>query len=169
MSDNAIIQLGVPVRFAWKNFRRGYSDRRGNGVGAVYKIEVEVLAEDWATLETMPRHADGEMVMWVTDVGMEPEKPKREKKAKEATPYGQIWKELHLAGFFNAPGIRESIEAVREDDCTGPHLLMRKVFGVESLSREVGPEQIYARFPADQFPQVQAMVEQARRKVGEKQ
>ncbi len=93
-------------------------------------------------------------------------KPKKEKKPKEKTPHGQLWKELYLAGFINCPGMREAGGAVGPIAGETTHQLMRRVFGVESLSREVGPEQIYAKFPPAEFPQVQTMVEQAVRKAG---
>lgn len=97
-------------------------------------------------------------------------KSKKERKPKEKTPHGDMWRFLHLDGFFNAPGVREAIEKVRGGNAyEDPHLLMRRVFGAESLSREIGPEEIYARFPRETYPQVYTMVEQAKRKAGEKQ
>ena len=91
-------------------------------------------------------------------------KPKREKKPKEKTPYGDMWRELFLAGFFAAPGVREEVDGERETLTDSYRDLLRRVFGVESLSREVGPEQIYAKFPPSLYPQVKTMVEQALRK-----
>ena len=161
MSDSTIIQIGVPVRFEWKNFRRGYSDRRG-GIGAVYKIEVEVNAEDWATLETMPRAADGEMVMWVTEIGSD--NGDKAKKAKEVTPHGALWRELFLVGFINCPGIREAVNNLPKSGYEKPRDLLRQLFGVKSLSREIGEDKIFAQFPEIEYPQVKVMVEQAKRK-----
>jgi hypothetical protein len=93
------------------------------------------------------------------------EKPQRKPKAaKEPTPYGQLWRYLHLDGFFAAPGIRESLAEVRESDGDDPHTLMRKVFDVASLSNEVGAGEIYNKFPPDEYPAVKVMVEQALRK-----
>lgn len=164
MSDSTIIQIGVPVRFEWKNFRRAYSDRR-RGVGAIYKMEVEVTAEDWATLETMPREANGEIVMWVTEVGGAEPKEKKEREPKG--PYGQLWKHLHLAGFVNCPGVTETIDkewsVAGEPDGEGRWETLHRMFRVESLA-EVSPERIYALFPEDKFPQAKVMVEQAKRK-----
>lgn len=165
MSDkNGIAQVDKPVQLTWRNRR---VKTRENDGGVFFLVEVEVDEESWGFLKTIPRNANGEMVIWVTEVGMEPERPKKEKKAKEKTLYGDMWKELILAGFFNCPGVREAINATSVQVGETPHQLMRKVFGVESLSREVGPERIYDKFSPEEFPQVQTMVQQALRKAGE--
>jgi hypothetical protein len=89
-------------------------------------------------------------------------KPKREKKAKG--PHGQLWRELYLSGFSNAPGIREAVEDARETPEQSAWAALHAVFGgVESLAL-VSPEQIYQRFPPDEYPAVKTMVEQALRK-----
>jgi hypothetical protein len=164
MSDkNGIAQIDKPVQLTWRNRR---VKTRENDGGVFFLVEVEVDEESWGFLKTIPRNASGEMVVWVTEVGMITERPKREKNPKEKTIYGAIWKELVLAGFFNCPGVRETINAASVQVGETPHQLMRKVFGVESLSREVGPEQIYAKFPPDEYPQAKVMVEQALRKAG---
>jgi hypothetical protein len=91
---------------------------------------------------------------------------KAKKKPKEKTPHGDMWRELFLAGFINCPGVREAVNELPKSGYEKPRDLLRQLFGVESLSREVGQYQIYERFPAGQFPQVEIMVEQAVRKVG---
>jgi len=88
------------------------------------------------------------------------------KAAKENTPYGQLWRHLHVAGFFAAPGVRETIEEVRKQPDEEAHILMRRVFDVDSLAREVGPGEIYNKFPPNEYPAVKTMVEQAKRKAG---
>ena len=163
MSDkNGIAQVGKPVQLAWNN-RRVITKENTKGEFFCL-VQFEFDEEAWGFLKTIPRNANGEMVIWVTDVGMVPEKPKREKKPKEQTPHGALWKELILAGFFNCPGVREAISDACSHFSETPHMVMRKVFGVASLSREVGPEQIYAKFPPNEYPQVKTMVEQALRK-----
>jgi len=87
------------------------------------------------------------------------------KAAKEPTPYGQLWKQLHLSGFFAAPGVRETLGEVSTLTGEPPHQLMRKVFGVESLSAAIGPDEIFAKWPPNEYPAVKTMVEQALRKV----
>lgn len=163
MSDkNGIAQVDKPVQLTWRN-RRVRTKENVNGEFFCL-IEFEFDEEAWGFLKTIPRNANGEMVIWVTEVGMEA-KPKKEK--KQPGEHGQLWKHLHLAGFFNAPGVREALEDVRENPHQDAHSLLRKAFGVESLSREVGPEQIYAKFPKSDYRQVEVMVEQAKRKAGE--
>lgn len=159
---DTIIQPGVPVRFEWRNFRRQYRER---SIGALHLIQIEISAEDWAALATMPRDADGEIVMWVTEVGgVKEENPRREKKPKVKTPFGDLWQELlhRNRGFEHIPGVKEALEELRGAGYEQPHELMRKVFGVESLSHAIGPAEIYAKFP---YPQVKTMVEQALRQV----
>ena len=165
MSDkNGIAQVGKPVQLSWNN-RRVITKENTKGEFFCL-VQFEFDEEAWGFLKTIPRNANGEMVIWVTEVGMEPEKPKKEKKAKEKTPFGDMWRELYLAGFSGCPGVMEARE---QFSGVGLDLRkqMRKVFGVESLSREVGPERIYDKFPPEEFPQVQAMVQQALRKAGE--
>lgn len=165
MSDNGkngIAQVGKPVQLAWNN-RRVITKENTKGEFFCL-VQFEFDEEAWGFLKTIPRNANGEMVIWVTEVGMEPEKPKKEKKAKEKTPHGDMWRELFLSGFSNCPGVREAIADVSGPVLEKPRDLLRKVFGVESLSREVGPETISATFPPQQFPQVQTMVEQALRR-----
>jgi len=166
MSDkNGIAQINKPVQLTWRN-RRVITKENTKGEFFCL-VQFEFDEEAWGFLRTIPRNADGEMLIWITEIGMEPEKPKREKKPKEKTPYGAIWKELVLAGFFNCPGVREALDAA--DVLANPltaHQLMRKIFGVESLSREVSPERIYELFPPARFPQAKVMVEQALRKAG---
>src|SRR5262245_12770260 len=92
----------------------------------------------------------------------------RSKAAKEPTPYGQLWRHLHIANFYSAPGVRETLEEFRKSDDEKPHELMRKVFDVESLAAEIGAGEIYNKFPPNEYPAVKTMVEQAQRKVEQK-
>lgn len=164
MSDKSgIAQVDKPVQVAWRNRR---VKTRENNDGIFFLAEFEFDEETWGFLKTIPRNANGEMVIWVTEVGMVTEKPP--KKEKEKAPFGALWQQLlhRNMGFEHTPGVKEALEEARESAYETPHALMRKLFGVESLSRLIGPDEICAKFPPDQFPAVQIMVEQAGRKVG---
>lgn len=105
------------------------------------------------------------MVIWVTEVGIVTEKPKKEKPSKGS--HGYLWRELRLAGFMNCPGVRESIEETRETDQELAWDILHRVFGVSGASLAViGPEAIYAKFPPDEYPAVKTMVDQGLRKAG---
>jgi len=119
-----------------------------------------------AVLPDTDEQAAHEAVNGTQDMDKQPKTQPRSKAAKEKTPYGDLWRYLHIDGFFAAPGVRESLEEVRENgqEEWSPHLFMRKVFGVESLSREIGPGEIYNKFPPNEYPAVKTMVEQAMRK-----
>src|SRR5262245_49334542 len=163
MTDKqGIAQANRPVQLTWRN--RRVKTRETND-GVFFLLEVEVDEETWGWAKTIPRNANGEAVVWVTEVGMITEKPEKEKKAKpQKGPHGRRGYHLHADGFVGQPGIRDAIEGRRENGSDERHVLMRKVFGVDSLSWQIGPKQIYEIFPEDQYPQVKVMVEQARRK-----
>lgn len=167
MSDkDGIARVDKPVQVTWRNRR---VKTRENNDGVFFLVEMEVDEETWGFLKTIPRNANGEMVIWVTDVGMITEKPKKEPgKPKESKgPYGQLWRELYLSGFVNAPGVREAVEAMRETATEPAWEILHRVFGVGGASLAViGPDDIHAKFPRDEFPAVKAMVEQAIGKVG---
>lgn len=143
--------------------------------GPVYRISFEVTAEVHKSFMDARQgnlRLIGRMAV-APDTDEQPahdaiaptEKPKKEKKVKEPTPHGAMWNELFRTGFTGCPGVKEAIA----DEC-GPTLekprdLLRRVFGVKSLSREVGPAEIYKRFPAKEFTAVKVMVEQALRSV----
>lgn len=94
------------------------------------------------------------------------EKMKRRKKEPEIKgAFGQLWRHLYTAGFANAPGVKETLEEVRRDASEEPVALLRRIFGVEGASLTmIGPEEIYAEFPPNEYPAVKVMVEQARKK-----
>lgn len=168
MSDkNGIAQVDKPMQLAWRNRR---VKTRENDGGVFFLVEIEVDEDSWGFLKTIPRNANGEMVIWVTEVGMVTEKPKKEKKPKEKTPHGDMWNWLlhRDLGFQYIPSVADALEDVQESPDEDAHALMRKVFGVESLSMSIGPEEIYAKFAADERKQIKGVVEQALRKAGEK-
>jgi len=163
MSDkNGIAQVDKPVQLTWRN-RRVKTRENGNGEFFCL-IEFEFDEEAWGFLKTIPRNANGEMVIWVTEVGMVAEKKTRQKPSKGQ--YGALWKQLFLAGFVNSPGVTEAIDKAYSEPGKTRWDALHAMFGVESLAA-VSPEQIYEMFPPSEFPQAQVMVEQARRKVGE--
>lgn len=160
-NKNGIAQVDKPVQLTWRNRRvRSKENEKGE---FFYITEFEFDEEAWGYLKTIPSNANGEMVIWVTDVGLVTEKPK---KPKEKGPHGKLWRELFLDGFVACPGVKEAIEAIRETEYEKPwEDLLHRLFGVGGASLAViSPEDIYARFPKEQFPQVQTMVEQAKRK-----
>jgi len=93
-----------------------------------------------------------------------PKKTKKEPKPKVKTVFGDLWQELlhRNMGFEYIPVVKAALESVRSSPREDAHKLMRKVFGVESLSHLIGPDEIRTRFP---HRDVTKMVEQARVKV----
>jgi len=154
------------------------SSRRGKD-GPVYKLSFEVSKEVHdAFMEAAESNLRiiGRMAVLpdtdeqiahdaVNGVGDAPKTQPKRNTAKEPTLYGQLWKQLHLSGFFAAPGVRETLEEYREADDEKPHTLMQKVFGVDSLSASIGADEIYERWPPNEYPAVKTMIEQAQRKV----
>jgi hypothetical protein len=166
MSDkNGIAQVDKPVQLTWRNRR---VKTRENDGGVFFLVEMEIDEESWGFLKTIPRNANGEMVIWMTEIGMVEEKPK---KPKVKTPYGDMWQELlhRNLGFEYIPSVADALEDARQSPDEDAHTLMRKVFGVESLSLSVGPEQIYAKFPPEEYRQIKAVVDQAIKKSGGRQ
>jgi len=162
MSDkNGIAQINKPVQLTWRN-RRVITKENTKGEFFCL-VQFEFDEEAWGFLRTIPRNADGEMLIWITEIGMEPEKPKKEKSAKG--PHGQMWKHLHLAGFVNCPGVAEALDDKDNTPTKSRWQVLHEMFGVESLAA-VGPDEVYARWPQNEFPQVEVMVEQALRKAG---
>lgn len=105
------------------------------------------------------------------EVADEGEKVRRNGKAQQRQPkgpWGHFWKELHLSGFVNCPGVKEALEARRETSYEEPWKdLLHGLFGVRDASLAViSPEDVYAKFPKGEFPQVETIIEQAKRKAG---
>src|SRR5262245_37081829 len=161
MSDkSSIAQVDKPVQLTWRNRR---VKTRENSDGVFFLIELEIEEDSWGFLKTIPRNANGEMVIWVTDVGMTVEKPKKAKASKG--PYGQLWNELFLGGIVTKEGIREAIQETRITETEPAWEILHRVFGVGGASlATVGPDDIYAKFPPKEYPAVKTMVEQAMRK-----
>lgn len=130
-------------------------------------IKLDVPASDGINALRLVGYDEEVIRFEVCDEG---DKPVREKKrkAKDKTPFGALWEELlhRNMGFEHIPVINAALEAVRSSSREDPHQLMRKVFGVQSLSKLIGPDEINARFP---HSAVTAMVKQARAKVESQQ
>lgn len=94
-----MITQNQPVRFEWRNFRRSFRTAK---IGDIHLIQVEVDAEVWQNLDTMPKDADGEMVIWWETRGEGVGKEKNPKPPKGA--HGKFWQELH--SFHNRPDVR---------------------------------------------------------------
>jgi len=160
---SGIAQVDKPVQLTWRN-RRVRSKENNNGE-FFFIAEFEFDEEAWGYLKTIPRNANGEMVIWVTDVGMVTEKPKKVKPSKG--PYGQLWNELFLSGIVTKQGVHEAIEDARVDEAESAWEVLHRVFGVEGASLSaIGPDEIYAKWPPNEYPAVKTMVEQAARKAG---
>jgi hypothetical protein len=134
-----VIKLDIPASDALSALRLiGYSER-------VIRFEVE---------------DEGERVGKGRKSQPQPKEPKG--------PWGKFWRELFLAGFVNCPGVKEAVEGIRETPYEDAWKdLLHRFFGVGGASLAVvSPEDIYAKFPPEQFPAVKTMVEQAKRKAG---
>lgn len=121
-----MIQQNSPQRFEWRNFRRKFRTR---AIGDIHLIEMEIDAETWQQLDTMPKDADGEMVIWWTTRGEAP--AKESKKPKPKGQYGQFWRRMAENGVFENRDLWEYLE-VEEHDAVLPAL--RKRFEVESMT-----------------------------------
>jgi hypothetical protein len=146
-----MIQQNQPQRFEWRNFRRKFRTR---AIGDIHLIEVEVDAETWQQLDTMPKDADGEMVIWWATRG---DGVGKEKKAKGE--HGAFWAKMVKSSAYDCRDLQqwlsvESREAV--------HDALRVAFGVESLTF-VPPAEAVAKFEQSNLPGVAAIA----RRLGE--
>ncbi len=131
-----MITQNQPVRFEWRNFRRSFRTAK---IGDVHLIQVEVDAKTWQDLDTMPKDADGEMVIWWEtrgeSIGKEPKPP------KEPTPYGKFWQAMDKAGFHNRPDVRQWLQAVGLSEQEAK-TYMRERFNVKSRGAELSQKRI---------------------------
>jgi hypothetical protein len=99
----------------------------------------------------------------VSDEGAAPKKEPKPKKEKAKTPFGDLWQELlyRNMGFEFIAGVKETLEEVRSSAKETPHDLMHKVFNVKSLSDLIGRDEIYAKWPPNEYPAVGVLVQQA--------
>jgi hypothetical protein len=152
MSDkNGIAQVDKPVQLTWRNRRvRTKENEKGE---FFYFLEFEFDEEAFGYLKTIPRNANGEMVIWVTEIGLIPEKPKKERKPKEPKgPYSFMWEYLHPngkyegRGFVSLPGVREAVEKKRFAETEDVWKILHRVFDAETLAT-IGPDDVLERFP----------------------
>jgi hypothetical protein len=150
-----VITQNQPVRFEWRNFRRSFRTAK---IGDVHTIQVEVDAKTWQDLDTMPKDADGEMVIWWETrgegIGKEP------KPSKEPSPYGLYWKAVRLSSIPNCVELHDWLGL--ESDLAEPPKpedvwkAMRGKFNTESLSL-VSPEAAIQAFEQANLPGVAAI------------
>jgi hypothetical protein len=159
---NGIAQVDKPVQLTWRNRR---VKTRENDGGVFFLVEVEVDEESWGFLKTIPRNASGEMVVWVTEIGMITEKPKKERKQKDPKgPFSFMWEYLHPngrhegRGFVSLPGVREAILDARYAETEDIWKILHRLFDAETLAT-IGPDAVLAKFPDN--PPVKLAVDRA--------
>jgi hypothetical protein len=162
MNINPLDVPGTPFEIELL-FPNPSSSRKGYRIS--FQVSEEVHSAFMSARESNLRLVGYLSVLADTDEQVELKKAKKEKEPKG--PYGLLWRELFLAGFVNCPGVKESVESIRETPYEDAWKdLLHRYFGVGGASlATISPEDIYQKFPQSEFPQVYAMVEQARRKI----
>jgi hypothetical protein len=153
---NGIAQINQPVEVTWNNRRvRTKENEKGE---MFYFLEVEIDEETWGWMKTVPRAAMGDMIFWVTEIGLVPEKKPRSKKPPKTPsgPYNHFWSRLlYIDQFQHCPGVKEVIQAVIDANPTimekpikgRAHEALRRLFKVDHLST-VSPDQAIKMFPS---------------------
>ena len=131
-------------------------------------IKLDIPASDAIKALRLVGYSERLIRFEVADEGARPQKEKKAPKPKVKTPFGDLWQELlhRNMGFENIPVVNAALESVRSSPHEDAHLLMRKVFGVESLANLIGPDEIRARFP---HTAVTGMVQDAGKRIEENQ
>lgn len=129
-----MIQQNQPQRFEWRNFRRKFRTR---AIGDIHLIEVEVDAETWQQLDTMPKDADGEMVIWWATRG---DGVSKEKKPKGE--HGAFWAKMVRSSAYDCRDLQAWLKVENREEV---HEALRAAFGVESLTF-VSPREAVAKF-----------------------
>lgn len=135
MTSKILLPPNQPLKFEGRNIR---TPKRSNATDDVYILQMEITRDVWESLESVPKIALLEGVIWHHD-GDTPEqapvveaRPKREKKPKPAKgEHGRFWQEMYRSTFQNNPSIWEALEV------TGPEMVkeaLKAHFGVDSLS-----------------------------------
>src|SRR5262245_35589716 len=155
MSDkNGIAQINKPVQLTWRNRR---VKTKENNDGVFFLVEVEVDEEAWGFLKTIPRNADGEMLIWITDIGMVAEKKPTKPKGPKG-PYSYFWEFIHNSGFLTFPNVFEALEAIRltpqEDSWKD---LLHRFFNVKTLAF-TSDKDVLAKFPEKENPKVKLLL-----------
>lgn len=151
---DGIAQINQPIELSWNSRRVRMKE---NNEGEIFHIlELEIDAESWEWMKTVPRNANGEMVFWITDIGMVPEKKPRQKKPPKqpAGPHNHFWSRLiYVDHFQHCAGVKETIQEVinaNPDILEKPlkeraHEALRRFFKVDHLST-VSPEEAIEGF-----------------------
>ena len=162
MSENTLIEQNQPRRFEWRNFRRAFRHRQ---IGSVYLISVEVDADTWNELETMPDDADGEGVIWWTERAASKEPTPKKPKGPKG-PYGYMWEYLNPnskyegRGFVEIPAVAAAIAELRRSDTEPAWDLLHRVFGVGGTTlANTSDQAVLAKFPDNR--EVKKAVERA--------
>lgn len=142
MNDSILLQEKQPQRFEGRNIR---TPKRSGATNDIYLIQFEITREAWESLESIPKNALLEGIIWfhygddeATPAEKEKaaEKPKREKKPpKPHGEFGRYWQAMFKRGALNHPGLRQALDI--PDDVTGEQTVkeaLRARFGVESLT-----------------------------------
>lgn len=158
VSEIAAHAISVEAWFAQPKFRP-------SSKGDVHIIEFHVAADDWENFcKNHARNVPVRLTWWASEVedAVQDAKPEKPQKAVKG-PFGQLWRQLHQAGFVNCPGVREEIERQRIEPDFDAWEVLRCVFGVSSLTY-VSADEIMQRFPGEQ---IKVMVDQAIKKATE--
>lgn len=133
-----MIEQNQAYKLEFQNFRRVHRNR---AVGELFAIELEITEDEWHHLSDFPQDALGEVALCWLERAETPEKPKREAKAKEPTPYGQFWREMDKRGFHNRHDVRTWLGA---HDMMEAHAKdrLRQLFNAKSRATDVSPESL---------------------------
>lgn len=111
--------------------------------GKSTKVKLDVYPDDMPSFLSAIRLADsdGTMRFEFAPGDSLPEKPKREAKAKEPTPYGAFWQKLDAKGFHNSSDIRR-LTGYRGNDSDEAKAALRRWLNVEARSVQISPENL---------------------------
>jgi len=143
-----MIQQNSPQQFEWRNFRRKFRTR---SIGDIHLIEMEIDAETWQALDTMPKDADGEMVIWWTTRGEAP--AKAPKKTTPKGEHGDYWRRMRLSSMLDSPELRAVVGCDDESPEATVWEALHALFNVKSLSF-VSPSDAAAKFNEYNLPGV---------------
>ncbi len=144
-SNDAFLRPDDPVEIEGRNPRRRH--RYSETVGDVWIIEYEVDELTWRAWSVIPRTAAVTAVTWWND-GDAPDKPvKRLKAAKEQKQLGTskkpkvpkgangaLWNSLVKRGFWDFPGVRESLALKESQGQKEALAAMRNEFNTDTLA-----------------------------------
>jgi hypothetical protein len=136
-----ILQPNVPRKFEGRNIR---TPKRSGATNDLYLVQFEITREAWESLETIPKTALLEGVIWFHDgdpIEQTNGKPAKEKKAKkERGPWGSFWKKMfaHHATdkeqFFNHPDLHTVLNLVAPVTLEQAKGALHEAFDVDSMT-----------------------------------